>query len=110
MKNSSGEVIVDFCFRRAGRIILAASALVLIPSFVTISSAKAQDTAGENWKDRDEYELFTKMSQTADMKARLDLLKTWEDKYPKTDFVDMRNQYYLDTYNNLAKTDPSVRQ
>jgi tetratricopeptide (TPR) repeat protein len=109
MKNSSGEVIVDFCFRRAGRIILAASALLIVPSFVTVPSAKAQ-AAGQNWKDRDEYDLFTKMSQTADMKARLELLKTWEDKYPKTDFTDMRNQYFLDTYSKLAGTDPSLRQ
>jgi tetratricopeptide (TPR) repeat protein len=112
MKNSSGEVIVDFCFRRAGRIILAASALLLVPSFVTVPSAKAQDAAAAqpNWKDRDEYDLFTKMSGTADMKARLDLLKTWEDKYPKTEFVTMRNQYFMDTYAHLAGTDPSQRQ
>jgi hypothetical protein len=113
MKNSSGEVIVDFCFRRAGRIILAASALVLIPSFVTVPSAKAhgQAAAGQkNWKDRDEYDAFQKVTQTTDMKARLEALKAWEDKYPTSDFVDMRNQYYLDTYNNLSKTDPAMRQ
>jgi hypothetical protein len=114
MKNSSGEVIVDFCFRRAGRIILAASALVLIPSFVTVPSAQAHGQAAaagqKNWKDRDEYDAFQKVTQTTDMKARLEALKAWEDKYPTSDFVDMRNQYFLDTYNNLSKTDPAMRQ
>ena len=114
MKNSSGEVIVDFCFRRAGRIILAASALVLIPSFVTVPSAKAANQApaapAKNWKDRDEYDAFQKVQQATDPKARLEALKAWEDKYATSDFVDMRNQYYLDTYSKLAPSDPAMRQ
>jgi tetratricopeptide (TPR) repeat protein len=112
MKNSSGEVIVDFCFRRAGRIMLAASALVLMPSFVTVPSAQAhgQAATGQNWKDRDEYDAFQKVTQSTDMKARLEALKAWEDKYPTSDFINMRNQYFLDTYSKLAGTDPSQRQ
>jgi len=110
MKNSSGEVIVDFCFRRAGRIILIASALAFVPSFVVVPSAKAQAAAQPNWKDRDEYDAFTKVQQTTDPKARLEALKAWEDKYPTSDFIGMRNQYYLDTYSKLAGTDPSMRQ
>ncbi len=110
MKNSSGEVIVDFCFRRAGRIILVASALAFVPSFVVVPSAKAQAAAQPNWKDRDEYDAFTKVQQTTDPKARLEALKAWEDKYPTSDFIGMRNQYYLDTYSKLAGTDPSMRQ
>jgi hypothetical protein len=110
MKNSSGEVIVDFCFRRAGRIILAASALVFVPSFVTVPSAQAHGQApAKNWKDREEYDAFQKVTQTTDMKARLEALKAWQDKYPTSDFVDMRNQYFLDTYNNLSRTDPTQR-
>jgi len=118
MKNSSGEVIVDFCFRRAGRTILAASALVLIPGFATVPSAQAQTQAAAqpaagaqpNWKDRDEYDAFQKVQQTTDPKGRLEALKAWEDKYPTSDFIGMRNQYYLDTYGKLAGTDPSMRQ
>ena len=110
MKNSSGEVIVDFCFRRAGRIILAASALVMVPSLVVVPSAKAQTAPAQNWKDRDEYDAFQKVQQSTDMKARLEALKAWEDKYPTSDFVGMRNSYYLDAYSKLAGTDPSMRQ
>jgi len=104
---------VDFCFRRAGRIILAASALVLIPSFVTVPGAKAENQAAagqKNWKDRDEYDAYQKAAQATDPKARLEALKAWEDKYPTSDFIDMRNQYYLDTYSKLAPTDPGMRQ
>ncbi len=112
MKNSSGEVIVDFCFRRAGRILFA-SALVLIPGLVTVPSAQAHSQAAAaqpNWKDRDEYDAFQKVLQTTDPKGRLDALKAWEDKYPTSDFVNMRNQYFLDTYSKLAPTDPNMRQ
>jgi hypothetical protein len=131
MKNSSGEVIVNFCFRSAkhmsgasdtvsvlrvlksaGRIILTASALALVSSFVTVPSAKAQDQAAgqKNWKDREEYDAFQKVQTTTDPKARLEALKAWEDKYPTSDFVGMRNQYYLDTLSKLASSDPSQRQ
>jgi len=112
MKNSSGEVIVDFCFRRAGRIILAAGALVLVPGFVTVPAAKAQEQAAatKNWKDREEYDAFQKVQTTADPKARLEALKAWEDKYPTSEFVGMRYQYYLDTLSKLASSDPSQRQ
>jgi len=110
MKNSSGEVIVDFCFKRAGRIVLAASALVLVPSFVTVPSAKAENQAAQkNWKDREEYDAFQKVQQATDPKARLEALKAWEDKYPTSDFVGMRYQYYLDTLSRLAGTDPTQR-
>jgi hypothetical protein len=114
MKKSSGEVIVDFrlkSVRRLGRIILAASAFVIVPSFVTVPSAKAQEQAGaKNWKDREEYDAFTKVQQTTDPKARLVALKAWEDKYPTSDFVGMRNQYYLDTLSRLAGSDPEQRK
>ena len=112
MKNSSGEVIVDFCFRRAGRIILAASALVLTPSFVAVPSAYAQAPAAaeKHWADREEYDRFDKVQKTTDPKLRLQALKEWEDKNPTSEYADVRNQYYLDTYVKLAGTDPSMRQ
>jgi len=129
MKNSSGEVIVDFCFKRAkgkvapidtvavlrvlkkaGRIILTAGALLFVAGLVTVPSAKAQDTAGQkNWKDREEYDAFQKVQTTTDPKARLEALKAWEDKYPTSDYAGLRLQYYLDTLAKLAGTDPSMR-
>jgi hypothetical protein len=127
MKNSSGEVIVDFCsksaagkpapidtaavlrvLKKAGRIMLAAGALVLVPGFVTVPDAKAQEAA-KNWKDADEYAAFQKVQTTTDSKARLEALKAWEDKYPTSDYAGLRLQYYLDTLSKLAGPDPSMR-
>ena len=73
--------------------------------------AENQAAAGQkNWKDRDEYDAFQKVQQATDPKARLEALKAWEDKYATSDFVDMRNQYFLDTYSRLAPSDPAMRQ
>ncbi len=120
---------MDFCFKRAqgtpepmksgavlrilkrtGRIILAAGALVIVPSLFSVPAAKAQDTAGQkNWKDREEYDAFQKVQTTTDPKGRLEALKAWEDKYPASDYAGLRLQYYLDTLSKLAATDPSMR-
>lgn len=50
------------------------------------------------------------MTKTADPKARLELLNTWRDKYPQTDFQAERNQAYIATLAQLAQTDPTQRQ
>jgi hypothetical protein len=127
MKNSSGEVIVDFCFKsakgkvapidtvavlrvlkKAGRIVLAASALVFVTGLVIVPRAQAQE-ATKNWKDAEEYAAFQKVQNATDPKARLEALKAWEDKYPASDYAGLRLQYYLDTLSKLAATDPSMR-
>ena len=127
MKNSSGEVIVDFCFKsakgkvapidrvavlrvlkKAGRLVFTAGALVFVTGLVTVPRAQAQE-ATKNWKDAEEYAAFQKVQNATDPKARLEALKAWEDKYPTSDYAGLRLQYYLDTLSKLAATDPSMR-
>ncbi|MBV9676781.1 MAG: hypothetical protein JO185_10635, partial [Acidobacteriaceae bacterium] len=106
---------------RAGKSIVAVSAFALLTSAVSIPVAQAQDTnqqqsaaggqqpaAGQkNWKDRAEYDLYAKITQTPDPAARLQLLNQWQDKYPQTDYNQERYQFYLATLNQLAAKDPS---
>ena len=102
-----------------------AGALALIASLVWVPAATAQATgqqpaAGQaaaggqapakNYKDRGEYDLYSKVTQTQDPKARLQLLNTWQDKYPQTDFAQDRLIYFITTLAQLAPTDPSSRQ
>lgn len=100
---------------------LALSALTLLTGSVMVRVAAAQATTGAqqpaasgqatpNWKDRAEYDLALKASQTADPKARLELLNTWTDKYPQTDFIKDRLQSYMVTLNQLAANDPNARK
>ncbi len=63
----------------------------------------------KNWKDRPEYDLYNSIAHEQDPKKRLDLLDQWTQKYPKTDFEDLRTQAYLGTLGPLSQQDPSVR-
>jgi hypothetical protein len=107
---------VDFCFRRVGKPVLAAGALALLTSFISAPVAMAQATCAaaagttKNYKDHDEYDLYSKITQTTDPKARLALLDTWQDKYPTSDFACERLQYFVVTLQQMAATDPTERQ
>jgi hypothetical protein len=109
---------VDFDFRRMSKQLATAGALVLfISGDASFAVARAQDAAApaagaqaKNWKDRAEYDLYLKITQTADPKARLELLNTWQDKYPATDYSQERLLYFFDTFNRLAQSDPTQRQ
>lgn len=105
-------------FKRAVRSIAAIGTFTLLVCFAGAPVAGAweagrQAAAGQpakNYKDRAEYDLYSKITQTQDPKARLDLLKEWEQKYPQTDFSTERLQYFVATLGQLAPTDQSARQ
>lgn len=103
---------------RARRPILLTGAVALLMGTSVAPVALAQDAAvaqqpaagAKNYKDKAEYDLYLKITQTTDPKARLELLNTWQDKYPQTDFATERSQYYLATLGALAGTDPTQKQ
>ena len=114
---------MEFCFLRASRSVVAQGTFALVlASPMGMSIAMAQDApAGQaaggqapakqkNYKDRAEYDLFSKITQTQDPKARLELLNTWQDKYPTSDFKQDRLVYFVRTLSQLAATDPASRQ
>ncbi len=115
---------MEFHLMRAGKSIVATSAFALLTSVVSVPVVQAQDTnqqqsaaggqqaaAGtKNWKDRAEYDLYAKITQTQDPAARLQLLNQWQDKYPQTDYSQERYQYFLATLSTLAAKDPSQRK
>jgi hypothetical protein len=129
---------VNFSFLGANRPLVAASALALVTGLVNLPAAFAQTpgqqptsqqpaagqqpagqqpaqgqqpAAGQkNYKDRGEYDLYSKITQTQDPKAKLELLNTWQDKYPQSDFAQDRLLYYVLTLSQLAPSDPPSRQ
>ncbi len=124
---------MEFCFSRAGRSAVAKSTFALVLaspagiSFAALQDAQAQQQsqpagqagaqaqsgqapAKKNYKDRAEYELYAKITQTQDPKQRLELLNQWEQKYPSSDYAHDRLLYYVNTLNQLAPNDPSARQ
>jgi hypothetical protein len=120
---------VKFSFLRISRSAVALGVTVLIAGVLTTPAALAQSTSGQqpsgqqpagqqsatgqttkNYKDRGEYDLYVQVTQATDPQKRLQLLNTWSDKYPQTDYEKERLQYYLATLNQLAATDPSARK
>ncbi len=49
-------------------------------------------------KDQAEYDLFTAVQKEADAKKKIQLLDTWKEKYPDSDFKDDRLVIYIQTY------------
>ncbi len=89
---------------------LAALLLNLAGAPAVFAHQGAPQAATKNYKDKDEYDLYYKITQTADPKARLQLLNTWQDKYPTSDYSPERLQYFVATLQQLAATDPTQRQ
>lgn len=117
---------MESSFLKAGKWLRAAGAVALLTSVGCVDIAIARTTgqqagatgqagaqAGQqtkNYKDRAEYDLYSKITQTPDAKTRLDLLNQWQDKYPQSDFADDRLKYFINTLAQLAPTDPASRQ
>ena len=55
----------------------------------------------KKWKDQDEYNLFVQITKEADPKKKIDLLDSYKQKYPNTDYKQERLQLYLQTYLQL---------
>lgn len=72
-------------------------------------AAQGQTQTKKNWKDRAEYDLYNSIAHEQDPKKRLALLDTWTQKYPTTDFEDLRTQTYVATLGPLSQQDPSQR-
>jgi hypothetical protein len=124
-----GEVVVQIFLLKATKSAASAAALAVAlasPALVSSSFAQApaggqpsagqqpaqggqQQASGKNWKDRAEYDLYNSIAHEQDPKKRLDLLDQWTQKYPKTDFEDLRLKAYLGTLGPLSQQDPSVR-
>ena len=102
-------------FSRAGWSLLATGSLAILIGLAAAHISPAQEAgqqpagAQKNWKDRGEYDLDVKIRQTQDPKERLQLLDTWQDKYPQSDYNDERLQFYVITLSQLAPSDPSSR-
>jgi hypothetical protein len=116
---SFGEVVVQFDVMRATKSAVSAAAFALALAggpFIQVTYAQAagaqqpaQGGQQKNWKDRAEYDLYNSIAHEQDPQKRLDLLDQWTQKYPSTDFEDLRTQTYLGTYGPLSQKDPAVR-
>src|SRR5438270_10219400 len=57
----------------------------------------------KNWKDRAEYDLYESIGKAPDANQRLTLLNQWKEKYPASEFSDLRDVLYMETYRQLGR-------
>jgi len=59
----------------------------------------------KNWKDRAEYDLYEAASKATDNAKKIELLNTWKQKYPNSDFNMERLQMLLEAYQAAGQID-----
>lgn len=86
---------------------LAAAVAIAVPH--SPAFAQAAQGAQKNWKDRAEYDLYEQISKpdTAPAK-RLELLNQWKEKYPASDFADVRQGVYMTTYAQMGRAGDAI--
>jgi tetratricopeptide (TPR) repeat protein len=91
---------VQFSLLRATKSAVAVAALALslsVGGFVPVLRAQDAAAPAKNWKDRAEYDLYVSISQATDPAKRLELLNQWQDKYPTSDYIKERLQFFVAT-------------
>lgn len=84
---------------------LAAAVTVAVPyrpAFAQAAQSAAQG-AQKNWKDRAEYDLYEAITKETAPAKRLELLNQWKEKYPGSDFADVRQQVYMASFAQLNR-------
>lgn len=65
--------------------------------------AQAAQGAQKNWKDRAEYDLYEAITKETAPAKRLELLNQWKEKYPSSEFNDVRQQVFMATYAQVGR-------
>jgi tetratricopeptide (TPR) repeat protein len=72
------------------------------PAFAQAAQGAAQG-AQKNWKDRAEYDLYESITKETTPAKRLELLNSWKEKYPSSEFADVRQQVFMATYAQMGR-------
>jgi tetratricopeptide (TPR) repeat protein len=88
-----------------GLLILVAPGL---PAQTGGQTPATQNTGQKNWKDRAEYDLYDAIQKDQNPQTRLEKLNQWKEKYPSTDFSDLRQTAFLTTYAAVGKVQEAL--
>jgi len=67
------------------------------------STPSAPEAKKKQYKDQQEYTLYDSASKETDPNKKLQILNTWKEKYPESDFKEERLKLFLDTYQKLGQ-------
>lgn len=68
-------------------------------------SLVGQEAKKKEWKSREEYDLYDAITKEAAPAKKIELLNTWKEKFPNTDYDKERKLLYINAYASLGKFD-----
>jgi tetratricopeptide (TPR) repeat protein len=88
--------------KQLSRLTIAATVLLLI---CAVAWGQDQEQQASPWKDRAEYDLYNSIVQEQDASKKLQLLDSYMEKYPETNFEPQVRLMYAQTYQALNDND-----
>jgi hypothetical protein len=95
------------------RLAKTAAGFMAVSILATAAWAQAAAPKQPQVKDQGEFDIYNQCVNEKDQQKKLDCLKTWEQKYPDSDFKNQRKLMQAQAYQQIAlaaygKTDPAV--
>ncbi len=104
-----GRVLVFFSMKRNTAVKgCAAGAVMALLLTMGAGSVFGQAQNGPQWKDRAEYDLYVSITKETDPAKRVDLLKSWAEKYPTSDYKSQRSTLFVTTYAQAGKPQEAI--
>jgi len=66
-------------------------------------AGKFSGSKTQQWRDRAEYDLYQSILNEHGSARRLSLLTNWKERYPASDFIQARNDLFIQTYSAVGK-------
>ncbi|HLM99861.1 MAG TPA: hypothetical protein VK335_11290 [Bryobacteraceae bacterium] len=119
----SDDTIVGMVYQQVGKYALSAddvaalktagvSERIIAAMVVKGGPSAANKTSGQpsepHWKDRAEYDLVQAIMKEQNPSTKLELLNNWKRRYPTSEFVQMRNTLFIQTYNQMRQPDKVI--
>jgi hypothetical protein len=72
--------------------------------FVLVLALAVSGFAQKQWANKEEYDLYDRISMETEVIQQIVLLREWESRYPDTDFKQERNLLLVAGYRKLGKS------
>ena len=82
--------------------------LALATAMVAGSQPAFSQAAQPNWKDRAEFDLYDAITKEAQPAKRIDLLNQWKEKYPTSEFANVRLQVFTQSYQQAGRCGEAI--
>jgi hypothetical protein len=105
MKNSARCQVLS----RAVKAVFIIGATLHVAELPILAQEKPAAKTEKKIKDRGEYDIFTAVTKETDPNKQIQLLQTWKEKYPDSDFKQERADTVAMAYDKLNKAPETIK-